>query len=63
MLGCHFVEDAGDWVQQEQPEAVVALLCDFLEASVGRMGLTYSTFSGWAALTRISACTDLPYVQ
>jgi pimeloyl-ACP methyl ester carboxylesterase len=37
MLGCHFVEDAGHWVQQEQPEAVVALLCNFLEASVDRM--------------------------
>ena len=26
-------------------------------------GLTYSTFLVWAALTRISACNDLPYVH
>jgi len=30
MLGCHLVEGAGHWVQQEQPEAVVRLLLDFL---------------------------------
>ena len=30
MLGCHVVEGAGHWVQQEQPEAVSALLADFL---------------------------------
>jgi pimeloyl-ACP methyl ester carboxylesterase len=30
MLGCHLVEGAGHWVQQEQPEAVTALLLDFL---------------------------------
>jgi pimeloyl-ACP methyl ester carboxylesterase len=28
--GCHFVEGAGHWVQQEQPAAVVRLLLDFL---------------------------------
>ena len=28
--GCHFVEGAGHWVQQEQPECVSALLLDFL---------------------------------
>lgn len=27
---CHLIEDAGHWVQQEQPEAVVRLLLDFL---------------------------------
>ena len=31
MLGCHLVEGAGHWVQQEQPEKVSALLVDFLE--------------------------------
>jgi pimeloyl-ACP methyl ester carboxylesterase len=28
--GCHFVEGAGHWVQQEQPEKTAALLIDFL---------------------------------
>ena len=30
MLACHLVAGAGHWVQQEQPEAVVRLLVDFL---------------------------------
>jgi pimeloyl-ACP methyl ester carboxylesterase len=30
MLACHLVDGAGHWVQQEQPEAVVRLLIDFL---------------------------------
>ena len=30
MLGCHLVDGAGHWVQQEQPERTVALLLDFL---------------------------------
>ena len=30
MLGCHLVEGAGHWVQQEQPEKVSTLLLDFL---------------------------------
>ena len=30
LLGCHLVEGAGHWVQQEQPEAVSALLLEFL---------------------------------
>jgi pimeloyl-ACP methyl ester carboxylesterase len=30
MRGCHLVEGAGHWVQQEQPEAVNHLLLDFL---------------------------------
>ena len=30
MLGCHLVEGAGHWVQQEQPEAVSRLLIEFL---------------------------------
>ena len=30
MLGCHFVEGAGHWVQQEQPEAVIELVLDAL---------------------------------
>jgi len=33
MLGAHLVPSAGHWVQQEQPEAVVALLADFLAAA------------------------------
>ncbi|MDA8248824.1 MAG: alpha/beta hydrolase [Rhodospirillales bacterium] len=31
MLGCHLVDGAGHWVQQERPEQVGALLCRFLE--------------------------------
>jgi pimeloyl-ACP methyl ester carboxylesterase len=31
MLGCHFVEGAGHWVQQEQPEKVSTLLIRFLQ--------------------------------
>ena len=30
MLGCHLLDGAGHWVQQEQPEAVTGLLIDFL---------------------------------
>ena len=30
MLGCHLVDGAGHWVQQEQPEEVSKLLLDFL---------------------------------
>ncbi len=30
MLGCHLVDGAGHWVQQEQPARVVALLLEFL---------------------------------
>jgi pimeloyl-ACP methyl ester carboxylesterase len=30
MLGCHLVEGAGHWVQQEQPDAVSRLLIEFL---------------------------------
>ena len=31
MLGCHLVEGAGHWVQQEQPEKVIGLLSEFLQ--------------------------------
>jgi pimeloyl-ACP methyl ester carboxylesterase len=30
MLGCHLIEGAGHWVQQEQPASVSALLLEFL---------------------------------
>src|SRR5579863_9178447 len=30
MRGCHLIDGAGHWVQQEQPEAVAGLLIDFL---------------------------------
>ena len=33
MTGVHFVDGAGHWVQQEQPERVSALLLDFLKAA------------------------------
>jgi pimeloyl-ACP methyl ester carboxylesterase len=33
LLGCHFVEGAGHWVQQEQPELVTSLLMEFLRSS------------------------------
>ena len=31
MLGCHLVDGAGHWVQQEQPDKVSALLIEFLK--------------------------------
>jgi pimeloyl-ACP methyl ester carboxylesterase len=31
LVGCHLVEGAGHWVQQEQPAEVSRLLLDFLE--------------------------------
>jgi pimeloyl-ACP methyl ester carboxylesterase len=30
MLGCHLIDGAGHWVQQEQPERVSELLTEFL---------------------------------
>ena len=30
MLGCHLVDGAGHWVQQEQPDEVSKLLLQFL---------------------------------
>ena len=30
MVGTHFIDGAGHWVQQEQPEAVTRLLVDFI---------------------------------
>ncbi len=36
MLGCHLVEGAGHWVQQEQPERVTHLLLDFLKQASER---------------------------
>jgi pimeloyl-ACP methyl ester carboxylesterase len=32
MVGCHLLDGAGHWVQQEQPEAVARLLVSFLQA-------------------------------
>jgi pimeloyl-ACP methyl ester carboxylesterase len=34
MVGFHLVDGAGHWVQQEQPEAVSALLLKFLRENV-----------------------------
>jgi pimeloyl-ACP methyl ester carboxylesterase len=34
MLGCHLVDGAGHWVQQEQPDAVIALVLEFLRQAV-----------------------------
>jgi pimeloyl-ACP methyl ester carboxylesterase len=31
LRGCHLIDGAGHWVQQEQPAAVNALLIDFLD--------------------------------
>jgi pimeloyl-ACP methyl ester carboxylesterase len=36
MLKVHLVEDAGHWVQQEQPEEVNRLLLDFIDGAGGR---------------------------
>ncbi len=35
MAGCHLVDGAGHWVQQEQPEATARLLLDFLASARG----------------------------
>jgi pimeloyl-ACP methyl ester carboxylesterase len=35
MHGCHLVEGAGHWVQQEQPEAVTERLLHFLRDAGG----------------------------
>jgi pimeloyl-ACP methyl ester carboxylesterase len=34
MIGCHLVDGAGHWVQQEQPEQVSRLLLEFLKQAV-----------------------------
>jgi len=31
LTGTHFLDGAGHWVQQEQPEAVTRLLVDFIQ--------------------------------
>ncbi len=36
MLGCHLVDGAGHWVQQEQPEATSRLLLQFLDEARSR---------------------------
>jgi pimeloyl-ACP methyl ester carboxylesterase len=36
MIGCHLVDGAGHWVQQEQPEEVSRLLLQFLEQATER---------------------------
>jgi pimeloyl-ACP methyl ester carboxylesterase len=33
MTGCHLLDGAGHWVQQEQPEQTARLLLEFLAAS------------------------------
>jgi pimeloyl-ACP methyl ester carboxylesterase len=33
MIGCHLIDGAGHWVQQEQPAEVSRLLLGFLRAS------------------------------
>ncbi len=35
MLGCHLVDGAGHWVQQEQPDKVNRLLLEFLRQAQG----------------------------
>jgi len=32
MVGCHLIDGAGHWVQQEQPEQVSALLIELLQS-------------------------------
>ena len=38
MLGCHLVDSAGHWVQQEQPEQVGHLLLQFVKQATERAG-------------------------
>jgi pimeloyl-ACP methyl ester carboxylesterase len=33
MVGCHLLDGAGHWVQQEQPERVSELLVEFLRGT------------------------------
>ncbi|HXW31029.1 MAG TPA: alpha/beta hydrolase [Xanthobacteraceae bacterium] len=40
MLGCHLIEGAGHWVQQEQPERVSELLTQFLQRQLNRPALS-----------------------
>jgi hypothetical protein len=37
-LGCHLVDGAGDWLQQEQPEQVTRLLLQFVRQAAERAG-------------------------
>jgi pimeloyl-ACP methyl ester carboxylesterase len=36
MIGCHLVDGAGHWVQQEQPAEVSQLLLQFLHRAAAR---------------------------
>ena len=36
MIGCHLVDGAGHWVQQEQPAEVSRLLLQFLQRRQGK---------------------------
>jgi pimeloyl-ACP methyl ester carboxylesterase len=36
LLGCHLIDGAGHWVQQEQPEEVARLLLQFVAMASGR---------------------------
>jgi pimeloyl-ACP methyl ester carboxylesterase len=36
MLGCHLIDGAGHWVQQEQPGQVTGLLLDFLKRATAQ---------------------------
>ena len=38
MLGCHLIDGAGHWVQQEQPEQVAHLLLQFVKQAAERAG-------------------------
>jgi pimeloyl-ACP methyl ester carboxylesterase len=36
MIGCHLIDGAGHWVQQEQPAEVSRLLLEFLRDACAR---------------------------
>ena len=38
MIGCHLIDGAGHWVQQEQPAEVSRLLLEFLQEGAGQVG-------------------------
>ena len=59
MIGCHLVDGAGHWVQQEQPEQVTRLLLQFLGHTAGRKrSIAVAVHPGFRVAMRGSAPSD-----